>query len=384
MLFKESFKKFKVYNAGDIIGLHKYAYYGDLNRFERLITKDLLKQYKESIYYCIDYGCKRNFEFAEYILNNIEFVDIKYKMSITATYIKNGKYDERLYLDKFNYSLYKNISKQSILSLLEYENLHNILYFVCILHSFELPITVVESHPVERLQRMYNLPDSKKSKHLTDFSNFLLSCPKYTKDDLDPYSFSCPPGDYKNICNIERELLKIYLSNDHKESEIISPLNEINIINDARFAIEAYSKNILIDYCLSKFVTISAKLSLDLVKKHKPFLVFTNTCFDFDYLDKYISINPLYRHNFVYNAIMYHHLDVIDFIGEDIDYCYFDACIKSCNYSAFSILKKMNKKCYKRLDYSKNKYIENNDEVKIEYDDIFNRLKFDVSSYIYL
>lgn len=52
----------------------------------------------ESIYYCIDYGCKRNFEFAEFVLHEIEFIDRRYKMSITATYIRNGKYDSKLYL----------------------------------------------------------------------------------------------------------------------------------------------------------------------------------------------------------------------------------------------------------------------------------------------
>lgn len=34
MLFKESVKKFKVYNPGDILGFHKYAYYGDLENLK--------------------------------------------------------------------------------------------------------------------------------------------------------------------------------------------------------------------------------------------------------------------------------------------------------------------------------------------------------------
>lgn len=177
----------------------------------------------------------------------------------------------------------------------------------------------------------------------------------------------------------------VYLNNGHNESEVLTPLTEVNIINDARFAIEAYSKNILMDYCLSKFVIIAPLLSLELVKKHKPFLIFGNSCYDFDYMDKYIEINPLYRHNFIYSAIMYYdNFGLKNYIGDDIDYCYIEACIKSCNFSALRFLKNLNKKCYKRLDYVNNKYNEELNEIDIDYDDIFHKLRLDVSSYKFL
>lgn len=385
MLFKESVKKFKVYNPGDILGFHKYAYYGDLEKFEKLVNKTLINQYIESIWYCIKYGCLRNFEFAEYILNNIEFVDNQYKMNITATYIRNGEYDEKLFLDKYDYSLYKNIYKKDIEPLLKYEKLHNILYFISVLNSFELPISTTDLYPINKLKFYYNLPDNSMSKKLTDTSRFIISCPKYNKENLDSYAFSDPPGDYKNICNIERELLRIYLVNSHKESKVLKPLNEVNIINDVRFAIEAYSKDILINYCLTKFVIIGPLLALDLVEKHKPFLVLGNAGFDFDYLDKYIKINPLYIHNFIYSAIMYrNNINVKNYIGDEIDYCYIEACIKSCNYSVLRMLKNLNKKCYKKLDYSKNKYMNDPTEIEVDYDYIHNKLKLDISCYKYI
>lgn len=48
------------------------------------------------------------------------------------------------------------------------------------------------------------------------------------------------------------------------------------------------------------------------------------------------------------------------------------------------LLKKMNKKCYKRLDYANNKYIEELNEIEVDYDEISNKLRFDVSSYKFL
>lgn len=89
-----------------------------------------------------------------------------------------------------------------------------------------------------------------------------------------------------------------------RKSEVLTPLTEIIIMNDARLAIESYSKNNLMDYCLSKFVIIAPSLSLELVKKHKPFLAFGNSLYDFNYVNEYIEINPLYRHNFIYSAIV--------------------------------------------------------------------------------
>lgn len=123
-----------------------------------------------------------------------------------------------------------------------------------------------------------------------------------------------------------------YLHSGHKVSDVLTPLSEVNIINDFRFAIEAYSRNILMDYCLSKFVVIAPLLSLELVKKHNPSLVLGNACYDFDYMDKYIEISPLYRRNFIYSAIIYHSSNFKKYIGDDIDYCYIEACIKSCNH----------------------------------------------------
>lgn len=384
MIYKQVSKPVIAYDFSNIIVFHKYAYYGHLKLFKNFATKDLIDNYFESIYYCIDYGCKRNFEFAEYILKNVEFVDIKYKMSITATYIRNGKYDPDLYIDKFNYSLYKNISKQTILPLVKHKELHNILKFISVLNSFDLEVECTYLYPIDRLKYNYNLPDNSQSKKISDFSGFILSFPKYTDEDLDPYMFKVPPGDYKNICNIERELLKVYLDTGHKEDKKLSPINEVNIMNDVRFAIEAYSLNKYMDTCLSKFIFIAPKQALKLVKKYKPFLEFGNTVYDYKYLDKYIEINPLYRHNFIYNDIMYHHFNFKQYLGEELDYCYIEACIKSCNFSTLLFFKLQNRKFYKKVDYRNNKYIDSNDEIIVNYDEIFNKLKFDISAYKYL
>ncbi len=66
---------------------------------------------------------------------------------------------------------------------------------------------------------------------------------------------------------------------------------------------------------------------------------------------------------------MYHRNDMKEYIRVDIDYCYIEACIKSSNFSVLKLLKKMNKKCFKRLDYANNKYIEELNEIEVDYDE---------------
>jgi len=42
MLFKDIPQKLHTYNAGGIIGFHKYAYHGDLRRFRKLATSTVI------------------------------------------------------------------------------------------------------------------------------------------------------------------------------------------------------------------------------------------------------------------------------------------------------------------------------------------------------
>lgn len=81
---------------------------------------------------------------------------------------------------------------------------------------------------------------------------------------------------------------------------------------------------------------------------------------------------------------MYHCIDIRQYIGDDIDYCYIEACIKSCNHAALNMSKNMNKKCYRRLDYANNKYLEKLNEIEVDYDEISKKLRLDVSSYTFL
>lgn len=48
------------------------------------------------------------------------------------------------------------------------------------------------------------------------------------------------------------------------------------------------------------------------------------------------------------------------------------------------LLRILNKKCFKRVDFENNKYIDSNVEVIVNYNEIFNKLKFDISAYKYL
>lgn len=173
MLFKEVEKELHTYNAGGIVFLHKHAYYGDLRLLKKLVTSTLLEEYFGSIYYCIDYGCKKNFEFAEFFLNEIEFIDRRYKMSITSTYMRNGKHDPKLYLEKFDYTSYRNITKEDVEGLVEHKDLHNTLYFISVLNSFELSVSPTDLSPTNKLKYYYNLPNSHESKRITDFFRFV-------------------------------------------------------------------------------------------------------------------------------------------------------------------------------------------------------------------
>lgn len=78
-------------------------------------------------------------------------------MSITSTYIRNGKYDPMLYLEKFDYSLYKNIDKEDVEGLVEHKDMHNILDFISILNLFELSVSPTDLYPTNKLKYYYNL-----------------------------------------------------------------------------------------------------------------------------------------------------------------------------------------------------------------------------------
>lgn len=382
MIYKQVAKRAKLYNYGDIVGLHKYAYYGDKDKFSSLITSTVMEEYFETLYYCITQGCKKEYKFANYILNNFEFIDIKYKRAITATYIRNGEYDERLFLEEFDYYLFKNADKDKVKKLIKYKELHNVLNFIAILNSFtyDIELTTTKNHATNILAKYYNLPDNKKFINCTDYTNFLLTTEKYTKEEMDPYLFNLPPGDVNNICNLERELFITYILNNFKE---IKPLeiNEINIIKDVRVAIEAYSQNKFINTCLSKFALVAPKDALPLVEKNKPFLEFGNNVYNFDFLEDYLKINPLYIHNFIYNNIMYHKSTYMKHLPDTIDYSFIEACIYSCNYSALKRIRNKNIKCYKYLDYENKKYLDTKEEIIIDYEEIISKLKFDVKKY---
>lgn len=391
MIYDQRSRERTRFGCNEICMLLKDAFYGNVKEFKPRISKHMVISYLKAFYYCINEGCKREFEFAKFTLDNFTFMDVKYKMSITATYIRNGKYDERLYLDKIDTRLYLNIKKSDIEPILQFEKLKDILYFISVLNSFKIDYENKDFPPVKLLREHYNLPDNKATVGVTDsslqiidtVSRTVLYYPKYSAFDLNPYSFASPPGDYMNICNLEGELFFGWLHGNRKESDESKEINPFNIMRDVRTAIESFDRRKYLDECLTKFFLVFPSESLILVERHKPFLVFGNAPFNPDYLNRLLKINPLYLHNFIYSQIMYHQLLPERFIGSIIDYCYIEACIKSCNFTALQTLKYLNKKCYKILDYEEKKYLSSREEIIVNYDEVFNKLKFDPSSYVY-
>lgn len=81
---------------------------------------------------------------------------------------------------------------------------------------------------------------------------------------------------------------------------------------------------------------------------------------------------------------MYHmEINIKDY-PDNVDYSYIEACIKSSNFSVLKQLKKRNVKFFNYLDFKNNKYNANPVEIKVDYDDIFEKLKFDPSCFEYI
>lgn len=396
MIFEEDKNKPIRYDYSNIFNLLKAAFYGDVVNFERAITAEKTDAFLEAFYYCINEGCKREFKFAKFILDNFHFHDVRYAMSITATYIRNGKFDERLFLKKFDHRLYGNIKKSDVEPLQQFGELKDILYFISVLNSFKLDQNYENKDflPVTILRMCYNLPDNLNSTRLTDYgaqiqndrneeyaTSSIIYYPRYTSTALNPFSFTIPPGDFKNISNLEGELVFRYLRYKVKDPAPPVDISPANIMKDVRVAIEAFEQNQFMDECLTKFFLVNPFEALPLIAKYKPFLVFGNAPFDINFLDPLLDINLKYIHNFMFNQIMFHQRRFREFLPRTIDYCYIEACIISCNFNMLEILKNINKTCYRRLDYKNNKFLEKKEEIVVDYDEIFKRMKFDPTKY---
>lgn len=223
-------------------------------------NSEIVKDFLESLYFCIDNGCKFELDFAQYILQNFEFVSKGYLESITATYIRNDIYDDKLYTATINHLLYKNISKETIIGLIKYPKLEEILSFTSILNGYELNLNK-DFKSIVILFDYYNLPNGTSTKNVTDTRSYLFRRLQYRCEDIDPNSFCIPPGEPQNIPKIEKILFDTYLEHNQKEAHLTKSLDHKVIINDIRYAIRAYEERKFIDHCVSKFVMVAPDLA---------------------------------------------------------------------------------------------------------------------------
>nr|CAC34263.1 hypothetical protein [Schwanniomyces etchellsii] len=135
----------KFYSVNEIMSLHKFAFYGNAERFKNFVETnelvqnpgELIDQFFPLLYIIVLMKArKKNFEFAKYILNNYDFIDIKYKQSITATYLKYGVYDKKLHTEDYNFNLYGGFPKSSVEKLIEYVETHKILSMIITVNNW--------------------------------------------------------------------------------------------------------------------------------------------------------------------------------------------------------------------------------------------------------
>lgn len=188
------------------------------------------------------------------------------------------------------------------------------------------------------------------------------------------------------ICNIEQELFNSYYSDrDNFDFSCEKDINYKNIFEDVRVTIKSFEKKENMNACLSKLMLIRAYPTKELFEKYKPFLLFGNGHYDLEDIPIYEKINPLYKYLILYSNIMYHTITT-DIELDFVEYNLIKACIDSANMYMFKKLmveyKKTNK-CYKLLDFENEKFLENEDNIELDEEELKSRLQFNIHKYKY-
>lgn len=397
-MYEQKAKRMKFYAVNDVMSMHKYAYYGETIAFKRMAKdNDVIDDFINTIYYCINEGCKRNFSFAEYIHKNFKFLNLDYKKSITATYLKKGIFETNLYIDQYDYGLYGEFPKKSLDKLINHEEIHDILAYVITLNGWSEYVNKIkkkEEYHIEQIVnelKFDNLFNVKEEVLGITPCFFIPIKTNYTlkeQFDVEIFRYNTDKDENYFIENIEQEFLNVYNYAQYEEKYMLEEkeLNEYNIYKDVRFAIQAYTKNIFLNECISKFVEVNPIQSIDIVKKHKPFLKLNGTFDDRKVIDEYEKIDKNYKYNILYTYIIYYAFDfkMMHYLDEFIEYSLIEAIIDSCNLVAFVLLERQynkNKKCYKILDIENSKYLEKGENIDLDFKEIKNKIKFNAKIY---
>nr|WOF72293.1 putative immunity function [Saccharomycopsis crataegensis] len=399
MIYKE---RTKTFNKEKILQLHINCYFGEKENVEKEININLIKNFKETLCYCLSEGIKRNFEFAEYCNKNFYFENNEYKNSLTISYILNGKWDDNLVLDinEIICELYK-IKKEKILELIKIEALKDLLAYLCILKEEKEIFKLIKNPKMiwqtEILVKCLNLPNYFDNGIVYDeainFSWLPIKFKEYNNDELyteifekkinynnlreiNFYKKSDNLTDLTNIKSIEKYIM-------YNEIKTNKKITENGIKNDVRIAKIAKRENVYLNEHCSKFCSIDEEIMEDIIINVKPFLIYLNIGYSLKYIKNY---DEKYKWLIIYTNILSDVIIKKNLIENEqfVEYNCLKAAYMVCrktNIKRLNILLEKTKKCYKLFDIDKSEFLNEKEKVNIE--NIKLDKKFDVNTYIF-
>lgn len=402
------------YDVEKTLNMHIYAYFGELEQFKKFLDETLIKEFKETLRYCITKGCLRNKEFMLFCESNFYFKDEEYNKFLKIAKIIHGELKEK---DELKENLTVNqhtydINDKNLKKICEIGKFNFLSEYLCTLANNKKLFEEIQNRRPEPKDYtdsiilyygLENLHNGQKIHGNFKYGIrwFPIDIKKYGKFTDESYKFTEEIfeqelsiknlreiyGDYiegkysiLEMSNIKNLPNYIYLEKDIPTDKEI---NEYNILNDIRVCKKAEK--------IKKWENIAkCKLflmfdDLDIIKNNM-FLEWIYSPYNKE-LIPYVTEQQ--KWSMIYSLTL-SYLRIKNFIQE---FDYIEISVLQASYEAgnriniMELMKKYEekKKCYKILDLKNKKYIKKEvgpDEFKKYIDKI--EIKFNIKNYKYI
>ncbi|KAI3406872.1 hypothetical protein KGF56_000164 [Candida oxycetoniae] len=380
-----------------------YAYYGDLDLFVNNCKIDDDTDFE--LLYCICNGLLLNFDFCLHMFRNHREVlceDVIPKFNLLLS--KPEYYKSLSSLNYFNLSFFNfDINFDNSIFEIESEIITELLSVNFLFKKDEANFNKIKLKKQVGICKYFiekgYLPNYYSNKKLNLevhhdenvcmmnlFSNAIYD---YGKDDnLYTREYYAGYGEYDqektfhvhylDILNLHNFLdNKEYYSRDYNNEEF----KKEDILNNTSLAIYCYKNKIYLDYCLSRFITVSTRLNIEI-----PNFLYCKTLPRFAVLESRKEDNLYIYYHLLYYSIIYMYSTNIwnyrKFEYSFIEYNMYEGARKSCYELVFNeFLEKIEKgmPVYKYIDIENRRYLE--EPIKIDVNSLSKKMEFDYTIY---
>ncbi|KAI3406871.1 hypothetical protein KGF56_000163 [Candida oxycetoniae] len=380
-----------------------YAYYGDLD----LLLKNckIEDDFTPELLCCICNGLLLNFDFCSYMFCNHKELLCSYEIPKFNLLLNKPEYYKRLSsLRTHNLSYFNfDINFDDSIFEIESENITNLLSVNFLFKKDKENFNKIKLKkqvgickyfirkgylPNYYINEKSNLKTygREKGSSANLFSNSIYDYREdnslYTRDYNPNYDdYELEPEfhvHYIDIINLHNFLDgKDYYSKDYSKDEF----EKEDILNNTSLAIYCYKNKIYLDYCLSRFITVSTRLTIEI-----PSFLYCKTLPRFSVLESRKKDNIYIYYHLLYYSIIYMYSTFIKeynkFDYEFIEYNMYEGARRSCYELVFNeFLEKIEKgmPVYKYIDIENRRYLE--EPIKIDVNSLSKKMEFDYTIY---